>query len=205
MSVHKSTRFSNDKLIYKVKRLLLKLVAHNKLSFGKNLRITGAMPLLKIPQNGKIVLGNNVVLNSDFKNSNTTLTTAVKLVTGYNGKIIIGNNCDLNGTCFVAYDELEIGDYCQFSSSTIISDTDFHPVNPDMRLAQMRGEKFPFESVGKKKIKIGNNVWVGWGAIILKGVTIGDNSIIAAGAVVVSDIPSNCIAAGNPAKVVKQI
>jgi acetyltransferase-like isoleucine patch superfamily enzyme len=145
------------------------------------------------------------VLNSDFERSNTSLTTKVKFVTGITGKIIIGNNCDLNGTCFVSYDEIEIGNFCQFASSSIISDTDFHPVDPKSRLKQMKGESFSFDSVSKKKIKIGNNVWVGWGTVILKGVTIGENSIIAAGSVVVSDIPSNCIAAGNPAKPVKNI
>lgn len=202
---NKKTRYSNDKFIYKIRRFLLPILSKNKIVFGQNLKILGSLPIFKIPQNGQIILGDNVVLNSDFINSNTSLTTKVKFVTGFNGKIKIGNNCDLNGVCFVSYDELEIGDYCQFASSSIISDTDFHPIDPIFRLAQMKGEEFPFSSVNKKKIKIGNNVWVGWGAIILKGVTIGDNSIIAAGAVVVSNIPPNSIAAGNPAKVVKSI
>ena len=65
--------------------------------------------------------------------------------------------------------------------------------------------KIDYRIVNKKKIKIGNNVWIGWGAIILKGVNIGENSIIAAGAVVVDDIPANSIAAGSPAIVVKSI
>ena len=53
-------------------------------------------------------------------------------------------------------------------------------------------------------IKIGNHVWIGQGATILKGVTIGNNSIIAAGAIVTKDIPANCIAAGVPARVIKE-
>ncbi len=205
MTANKKTRFQNDGFASKIRKIYLKIAWNKKLKFGTNLKILGSNPIFKIPKNGKIILGNNVVLNSDFKNSNTSLTTKVKFVTGYDGKISIGNNCDLNGTCFVSYNEIEIGDYCQFASSSIISDTDFHPVDPTHRLSQMKGENFSFESVAKKKIKIGRNVWVGWGTIILKGVTIGDNSIIAAGAVVVSDIPPNSIAAGNPAKVVKQI
>lgn len=201
----KSNRNSNDKLIYKIRRFFLKLKYKKQVTFGNNLRILGGNPILKIPQNGKLVIGNNVFLNSDFKRSNTSLTTKVKLITGTNGIIKIGNNCDINGTCFVAYKEIEIGDFCQFASSTIISDTDFHPVNPEFRLLQIKGEPFPLNSVSKEKMKIGNNVWIGWGVIVLKGVTIGDNSIIAAGAVVVSDVPSNSIAAGNPAKVIKHI
>lgn len=54
-------------------------------------------------------------------------------------------------------------------------------------------------------IHIGSNVWIGAGVVITKGVTIGDNSIIAAGAVVTRDIPANVIAAGVPAKVIKEI
>ena len=56
-----------------------------------------------------------------------------------------------------------------------------------------------------KPIKIGNGVWVGAGAIILPGVTIGDHSVIGAGAVVNRDIPANCVAVGNPARVIKTI
>lgn len=176
-----------------------------KIQSGNNLKILGHLPIFKVPQNGRIFIGNNVVLNSDFKNSNTSLTTKVKFITGINGKITIGNNCDLNGTCFVSYDEIEIGNYCQFASSSIISDTDFHPIKPEQRLAQMNGEKIPFDEVKKSKIKSGNNIWVGWGTIILKGVTIGDNSIIAAGTFVTKDVPANVIVAGNPAKIIKNI
>jgi acetyltransferase-like isoleucine patch superfamily enzyme len=200
-----NSRFSNEKFLFKIKRQLFRFKFKQKIKFGNNLRILGGIPIVKIPKDGKIIIGDNVVLNSDFERSNTSLTTKVKFVTGITGKIIIGNNCDLNGTCFVSYDEIEIGNFCQFASSSIISDTDFHPVDPKSRLKQMKGESFSFDSVSKKKIKIGNNVWVGWGTVILKGVTIGENSIIAAGSVVVSDIPSNCIAAGNPAKPVKNI
>jgi acetyltransferase-like isoleucine patch superfamily enzyme len=177
----------------------------DKFFYGRNLLILGDPPIIKAPKNGRIRVGKNVTLNSDFINSNTSLTTRVKFVTGYEGLIKIGNNCDLNGTCIVAYEEVEIGDYCQFASSSIISDTDFHPVDPIERKKQMERVPFSFDSVAKSKIKIGNNVWVGWGSIILKGVTIGDNSIVAAGAVVVKDVPSNVIVAGNPAKVIKQI
>ena len=99
-----------------------------------------------------------------------------------------------------------MGNYRQFASSSIVSDTDFHPIDPATRLKQMRGEPFSFDAVGKKKkAQIGNNVWIGWGAIVLKGVTIGDNSIVAAGAVVVTDVPANVVVAGNPAIVKKAI
>lgn len=175
------------------------------LTLGSGFQILGALPIIKAPGNGRIIIGDNVVLNSDFKNSNTSLTTKVKFVVGLHGTIKIGNNCDLNGTCMVAYDEIEIGDFCQFASSSLIADTDFHSVKPDIRLNQMQGIPFSFDEVKKKKIKIGNNVWVGWNTIILKGVTIGDNSVIAAGSVVVKNVPANVMVAGNPAVVIKSI
>jgi acetyltransferase-like isoleucine patch superfamily enzyme len=202
---HINKRLTNDKFIFVLRRFLLKIIYKNKIEFGENLRVLGALPFCKLPKNGKLILGKNVVLNSDFKNSATALTTKVKFVTGYDGKIVVGDNCDFNGTCIVAYDEIEIGNHCQIASSSLISDNDFHPVDPEWRLKQMIGDFYPFSAIGKKKITIGNNVWIGWGAVILKGVTIGDNSIIAAGSIVTSDIPANCIAAGNPAKVVKNI
>ncbi len=188
-----------------IRKNIIKLIWGKKVSFGTNVQILGRSPIIKAPKNGKIIIGDGVILNSDNIHSNTSLTTPVKFVTGVNGTIKIGENCDLNGTCMVAYDEIEIGNYCQFASSSIISDTDFHSIKSDVRLAQMKGLSFSFDDIKKKKIKIGNNVWFGWGTIVLKGVTIGDNSIIAAGAVVVKDVPANVIVAGNPATIVKQI
>ena len=152
----------------------------------------------------KVFLGNEVVLNSDFKNTNTALTYRCKFVTGYDGIIKIGKHTMLNGVCVVSYQKVEIGDECQIASSTIISDTDFHPVDPILRSKQVKGESFPFSSVGKKEIKIGNNVWIGWNCTILKGVEIGNDCIVAAGSVVLAgSYPNGSLIAGNPAKVIK--
>ena len=175
-------------------------------SHDDNLRILGSIPYIKAPKGaiGRVSCGHNVVLNSDSKNSNTNLTTRVKFVLGYEGSITIGNNCDLNGICVVSYKSVRIGNYCQFASSTMICDTDFHPVDNLERYHQMAGAAFSFDSVKKEDIVIGDNSWIGWGCIILKGAHIGNNCIVAAGSVVLGkDYPDNSIIAGNPAKVVK--
>lgn len=175
-------------------------------SHGENLRILGKVPYLKAPKTAKgwVLCGNNVVLNSDSKHSNTNLTTRVKFVLGYEGKITIGDNCDLNGVCIVSYKSITVGSCCQFASSTMIADTDFHPTDNAERYRQMIGEPFDYDKVKKGEIVIGNNVWVGWGSIILKGAKIGNNCIVAAGSVVLKgDYPDNSIIAGNPARVVK--
>lgn len=71
-----------------------------------------------------------------------------------------------------------------------------HPVSPKCRL---KGLQYNAD------VKIGNNVWIGAGVNVLPGVTIGDNSVIGAGAVVTKDIPSNVVAVGNPARVLREI
>ena len=89
--------------------------------------------------------------------------------------------------------QISIGDNCMIASSAYITDSDWHDVYNRIAF----GKTDP--------IDIANNVWIGDSAIVCKGVSIGENSIIGAGAVVVNSIPPNCIAAGNPAQVVKHL
>jgi len=103
----------------------------------------------------------------------------------------IGNNCGFSGTVIGCFNEITIGNDLKCGANTLITDSDWH-------LNDAR-------SSPPKPIKIGNNVWIGYGAIIMKGVTIGDNVLIGAGSVVTKDIPANVIAGGNPCKVIKQL
>lgn len=189
--------------IFKTK--LLKWKYGIKLETNGAIRILGKQPIFKLPGKSKIVLGSKVVLNSDHKHSNTALTFNCTLVCGLHGKIEIGSNTMLNGVSVTAYNSVTIGENCQIASCTLISDTDFHPVNSKLRERESMGYKIDHAEVNKSAVTIGNNVWIGWGCIILKGVNIGDNSIIAAGSVVLNDIPANVLAAGNPAIVKKNL
>ena len=168
-------------------------------------KIIGKLPVCKLPGNAKIILGNKVVLNSDFIHSNTALTYRCTLVCGLEGIIEIGDNSQLNGVAITAYKRVVIGKNCQIASGTFIADTDFHPVDPEIRLKEGLGHKIDHKNVAKAEIIIGDNVWIGWGVTILKGVHIGDNSIIAAGSVVIHDIPARTLFAGNPAVVKKTL
>jgi len=189
--------------LQKIKTNLLKLKHGIKLQSNGPIRILGALPVFKLPGNSKIILGSKVVLNSDFKKSNTALTYKCTLACGLNGIIEIGNNTMLNGVSITAYEKVIIGENCQIASCTFISDTDFHIIDPALRVREVMGYKINKDDVNKKPVKIGNNVWIGWGSIILKGVTIGDNSIVGAGSVVLKDVPQNVLVAGNPATVKK--
>ena len=111
------------------------------------------------------------------------------------GAIRIGDYCLIcPGVRISAASEITIGDSCMMAQGVLITDADWHGVYDR---SQSVGQAAP--------VRIGNNVWIGDSAIVGKGVTIGDNSIVGAGAVVTKDIPSDVIAAGNPAAVVKKL
>ena len=112
-------------------------------------------------------------------------------------EIIIGRDSWLNNnTSLCAVQSIRVGNLCRIGDFVAIMDADFHEINPDTRN----------RSVGTiKPVTIGNNVWIGSRVMVLKGASIGDNSVIAAMSVVTSDIPPNCIAAGIPAKVIRKI
>jgi acetyltransferase-like isoleucine patch superfamily enzyme len=94
-----------------------------------------------------------------------------------------------NGTEIYCEESISIGDDTYIAQNVCIRDTDSHTLKGSNKTAP---------------ICIGNHVWIGTKAIILKGVTIGDNAVIAAGAVVTHDIPAGCLAAGVPAKVIRE-
>ena len=113
----------------------------------------------------------------------------------WKGELKIGKYCLITpGVRIMAAESIEIGDACMFAHGAYISDADWHGIYDRS------------EPVGNTKpIILKDNVWIGDSAIVCKGVTIGENSIIGAGAVVTKNIPANVVAAGNPAKVVKNL
>lgn len=103
---------------------------------------------------------------------------------------IYAKNVFLGDTVFFDYAPIYIGKGTRFSYDNLVL-TSTHRFEEDITIVEA------------KPIHIGNNVWITSRCIILEGVTIGDNSVIGAGSVVTNDIPSNCLAAGNPAKVIR--
>lgn len=126
------------------------------------------------------------------------------------GHCTVGDFTLLNGAIVMAEELVEIGSHCLISWGVGIADSDFHPLEPAQRLidSQALAPFFKDRPLRPKlktaPVKIGDNVWIGMNAVILKGVTIGENSVVAAGAVVTKSIPANAIAAGNPAVMVKK-
>lgn len=114
------------------------------------------------------------------------------------GKIYCADNVNINAECMlIASSDITIGKNSTLAYRTLLT-TNANPNAPYNELCKIYP---PIH----KEIRIGDNVWVGAGVIVLPGCRIGNNSVIAAGSVVCSDIPDNCMAAGVPAKVKKRL
>ncbi|MGF1757567.1 acyltransferase [Photobacterium sagamiensis] len=135
--------------------------------------------------------------NLGFENRSVRLTV-VKINQQSAGRITIGDNVMLQGTAIVCYNAVEIGNNVLFGPQVTIMDSSGHPIRD-------RGNHDEAARTTSAKVTIKDNVWIGMGATILKGITIGENSVIGANSVVYESIPDNCIAIGNPARIVKQL
>ena len=117
------------------------------------------------------------------------------------GSIIIGDNVGMSQTTLIAKGaDITIGDNVKLGGGVKVYTTDFHCLDYQKR----RDQKVDMTERKYAPVTIGNDCFIGAGAFILKGVKIGDRSIIGAGSVVTKDIPADCIAGGNPCKVIKQ-
>jgi acetyltransferase-like isoleucine patch superfamily enzyme/GT2 family glycosyltransferase len=116
-------------------------------------------------------------------------------------ELVIGDGSFVGHQCaFHVARSVRIGNHCLLAGSVRIFDMDGHPTD-----AQERRSGAPTPAEGIRRVILGDDVWVGGGAIILKGVTIGDRSIVAAGSVVTRAVPPDTIVAGNPARVVRTL
>lgn len=123
-------------------------------------------------------------------------------------KIIIGDRVGISSACLRAQIGITIGNNVNIGGDTIIMDNDTHPMDYKHRRKEWIesvGSAIYHQEIPAAPIVIGDDVWIGARCQILKGVHIGDRTIIAAGSVVTKDLPSDCIAGGVPCKVIKKI
>lgn len=145
----------------------------------------------------KITIGEKVYLRSNPNFYQAGMPFPTTLLTDVKGAVIkIGNNSRINGVYIHAQKEISIGENCVIASGVNIIDTNGHILNS---LDRTVGRDTPSEII------IGDNVWIGLNAVILKGVKIGNNSVVSAGSVVKGSFPDNSLIMGNPAQLIKKL
>lgn len=178
----------------------------NRIELGKGAWIIGDV---SIDNHGDFTIGDNFNLTSgDSLNPISTNSKACFYIE-QNAKVTIGERVGMASPRLWISKGLSIGNRVAIGANVLIIDTDCHQIDYRVRHGLCKYEESPAPEEHKKiqtaPIVIEDNVWIGAHSIILKGVTIGARSIIGAGSVVTHDIPADCIAAGNPCKIVRYI
>lgn len=124
------------------------------------------------------------------------------LNSSFQPQIVIGNNVNINFDCHIGcINQIHIGDGVLIASKVLIIDH-FHG---EITLDQIKQAPLQRPLTSKGPIRIGNNVWIGEGSVIMPGVEIGDNSIIGGNSVVTKSFAANCVIGGNPARLIKYL
>ena len=148
------------------------------------LAFIGPRVVLEIGKKGRIELGRWSWLGHGTK------IRCHEGVVSIGAKTVMGQECTIS-----AYQHVSIGRECVIADRVMLIDFDHGVVEVD-RPVRVQG-------IYKRDVRVGNNVWIGYGACILRGVTVGDNAIIGTSAVVTRDVPANAVVAGVPARVIR--
>ncbi len=174
----------------KYARLLLRLARRRFLTLtGRRMQLDGVVFLgrrvrLEIGRNARIRFGRWTWIGDGTK------------IRCHEGRVRIGAKTVMGQECTIsAYQHVSIGEQCIVADRVMLIDFD-HNVTEVERPIRVQG-------IYKRDVRVGSNVWIGYGAQILRGVTVGDNAIIGASSVVTSDVPANAVVAGTPARVIR--
>lgn len=164
--------------------------------YGSGLKINGRICL---HSNGNVKIGHHVTINSSLE-SNPIGGDAKTFINVHKGaKLIIGNNVGMSNSTIYCTQEIIISDHVAIGGSCKIYDTNFHSIYYKDRCLDGN------INIPKAAVFIGKGCWLGASVTILKGVKIGEYSVIGAGSVVAKNIPPNQVWAGNPARFIKMI
>jgi len=164
-------------------RLARKLLRHRRLHTD-GLAFIGPGVVLEIGRKGRIELGRWSWVGHGSK------LRAHEGVVSIGAKTVLGQECTLS-----AFQHLSIGRECVIADRVMLIDFDHGTVEVDRPVRQ--------QGIYKRDVRVGNNVWIGYGACVLRGVTVGDNAVIGTNAVVTTDVPANAVVGGVPAKVIR--
>ncbi len=196
--------FLRTRIYVRLNRIVFRWFGVN---YGKNLRVFDRFYLTMHP-NAKMTIGDNFTFSSGDGINPLCRNIRGKIFIDNDAEIIIGDNSGISSACLWAKERIKIGSNVKIGGDCIIMDTDAHNLDYQIRNGgeiNENGISIDTLSANSSPIVIENDVLIGTRCIILKGVTIGARSIIAAGSVVTKSIPADCIAGGNPCKVIRYI
>ena len=163
--------------------------------------IAYGLPFVARVAGSRIALGTRVALCSSTRANPLGVNHRIVLRTLAPGsEIVIGDDTGLSGASICAARSVTIGQCCLLGANVTVTDYDFHALGPANR--RYTTER---DAIGCAPVVIEDNVWLGLNVIVLKGVHIGANSVVAAGSVVTGSLPANCVAGGVPAKVLRML
>ena len=146
---------------------------------------------------GRIKIGKNVTINSGLEANPVGGVRTVLLFKNKGALIEIGDSTGISNAMIAAYEHVFIGKNVSIGAGVKIMDTDFHPINLEERIQNI--------NIPHRPVRIEDGAFIGTEAMILKGVTIGAESVIGAGSIVAKSVPPGEIWAGNPAKFIKKL
>jgi len=178
----------------------IQLKAHGVRHIGRGLRVKGRLHVFT-RRNNSIEIGDRATIVSRFRSNPAGIVNSCVLDTLMGGRIRIGNHVGMSGAILSSRSSITIGNHVKLGANVRIFDHNYHSLNAESR----RDERLDRQDVRAAPVIIGDDAFIGTNAMILKGVSIGARSIVAAGSVVVKDIPAGEIWGGNPAVYLKTV
>jgi acetyltransferase-like isoleucine patch superfamily enzyme len=172
--------------------------------YGQNVKFkniqTNGLPYVMVALGGRFSIGQNFKMNNGLIGNPIGRPQKCTFIVDRNARLIIGNNVGISQAAIICHDSIKIGNNTKIGGGCCIYDTDFHTISYKERLDFHKDKK----NKKNKPIEIKNNVFIGAHSTILKGVTIGENSIVGACSVVTKSIGRDEIWAGNPARFIRK-
>lgn len=159
------------------------------------------MPIIEISKGGVFRIGKNFMMVNYAVSNLIGRHQKCTFYIGENATLQIGDNVGMSATSIVCMEKVLIGNNVRIGGNTVIYDTDFHSLNREQRVKMVEDRA----NTKHAKVLIEDGVFIGAHTTILKGVTIGENSILGACSVVTKSIPRNEIWGGNPAKFIRKL